>query len=96
MTCPTCDKGDRAKLYCRRQACGLVPSAVLGTQAPPHTKYNAVLQQLRDHAGWMDELASQAYAVAQSEASPGPRSALLNIADAASRFSSLVKTAKSL
>lgn len=92
--CAACGKGRRARLYCRRDSCGLRPAA-LGDE-PDHQRYNAALAQLMPVADWAGELAAAAYAVASVENSPGPRNRLLAIAERASEFAMLVKTARPL
>lgn len=66
------------------------------TTAPPHTRYNAALAELKSWAGLTEYMADAAYAVAAMEHSPGPKRSLLDIAAKASAFAAAVKAAKAL
>lgn len=94
MTCPTCDKGNRAVLYCRRTDCGLRGLAAARAKEclPEHEKFNEGLTRAKSWEGWMRELPDHAYAIAQSET----RRDLLRLGEVAAEFANLVRTIKLL
>ena len=93
MAC-SCGKSDRARLYCRRMDCGTQP-ALLG-EADARVKFNRTHGELSRYAPLMRMLADSAYAASADDLSPGPRRAMLRIAELASNLATELEAGRPL
>lgn len=94
--CSDCGRDGRRILYCHRTDCGKLAAA-----HPPsldnRARYNLALVGLQGFAGQAQSLAAAAYAMSNDgDMAPGPRSAMLKIADLASELSVVIKMARPL